>query len=179
MREGEAMKEYTGKTIRPIMFAMPSQVGWRRLLATGTLALAILAASAMSAAASEYIEEARSKVGAYGPIGEYSYYNESALFKYTEGGSYGYTVAWTQKRANTPAGYIGARARVYKEGGALCLEPGWLYNKANTSDAESFSPTGIAETCGGGNYYAKGETRAWTGYEYDTYTTFNTPYIHF
>lgn len=110
-------------------------------------------------------------------IDGYDYYNENALLEYSSE-SYGFTGVDTQKGSAVPVGYMGGLARVYKEGGALCLEGSWEYNSLKASTWGFFTPGGIARKCGGANYYAKDMSRAWNGYEYDTYSSFNTPYPH-
>lgn len=145
-----------------------------RLLAGGAIVLVTLAVSARPALASEVYGEK----GYYGPIGGYSYWNQNSLFNEGESGSWGYIKVGTQHGANVPIGYLGGQPRVYKEGGSLCLDPGWTYNETEVSAESFYSGTGIAKKCGSGNYYSSGLSRAWTGYEYDTYSSFNTPYLY-
>lgn len=148
---------------------------YRRLLAMGgVLATAVFAAYAAPALASE----THGEKGYYGPVGGHSYWNQNRLYNEGNNGSWGYIEVFTQHGSNVPAGYFGGDARVYKEGGSLCLQGGWEYNSTSAAGESFWSGTGIASKCGGGNYYSSGLSRAWTGYEYKTYSSFSTPFLY-
>lgn len=136
-----------------------------------TLALFAAAAPAYASQTSKCSDN-----GYYGPIAGYNYVNEACVVWSDTVGGYGWTYVQTQRFTNPPAGYMAAYARIYKEGGALCLYSGWAYsNGGYFVDVET--PHYPAQYCGAGNYYSRGQTAAWNGSAYDVYATFNTPYL--
>lgn len=101
----------------------------------------------------------------------YSYYNWNAIN--TTSGQPAY--AWTSVNAyqNVPAGYMGARAFIFYSNGSLCREdPSWTYNGSSSGGFSVYVTPG----CGAGPiYYSQGETRAWNGYSYDTFSSYPSP----
>lgn len=73
---------------------------------------------------------------------------------------------------NVEAGWMRARASLYRSSGQLVAHSNWRYNG---SDARYVSSSVVREA-GQGAYYAKGLTSAWDGTSrYKTYFTFRTP----
>jgi hypothetical protein len=146
----------------------------KRPLLFGAVVFSTVAFSAVPAYASS-VEGSR---GYYGPIDGHSYENWNTLYNEGESGSWGYIKVATQQGSTVPAGWMGGDPRIYKEGGALCLDPGWTYNSESTSSIAFWSGSGIADQCGSGNYYSSGASRAWDGSGYDTYSSFASLYLY-
>jgi hypothetical protein len=65
-----------------------------------------------------------------------------------------------------PAGYMGAKARLFSEGGALVIESSWYYNNEVCAGIGlNTITTGVHDE----SYYSDGITRAWNGTGYWTY----------
>ncbi|GIO27094.1 hypothetical protein [Ornithinibacillus bavariensis] len=116
------------------------------------------------------------------PTGYYSAYghNYSNYSGITTGSTSGrlYANAWTRAQTNpitneVPAGYLGARARMYNSSGTLVASTSFIYSSTKTnilnSDFASYTPTK------GSSYYSQGATQAYNGNGYTTYTTFASP----
>lgn len=66
--------------------------------------------------------------------------------------------------------------RLYKDNtGALCKQTSYSYNPS--SQNTWFSDETTAPSCGVGNYYSYGVTRAFNGNGYNSYYTFKSPNV--
>jgi hypothetical protein len=109
--------------------------------------------------------------GYYGPQAGIAYRNQNTI---VTGSSYAYGNIYIQTQplgTLAPAGYMGAQARMHKDG-VLCRATGWLYNSAGATS--HFAATSSVP-CGEGVYRAQGSSKAWTGYAYNTYASFTSP----
>ncbi|MFS0728351.1 hypothetical protein [Paenibacillus sp. 1P07SE] len=117
---------------------------------------------------------ANSNYGYYGPHNGYSYRNQAQV----ETGTYllGLTRALTQDNSYAPAGYIGVRARLYKDS-QLCYSTNMVYNHVA---AQGYNATTqiYSDGCGSGTYHSRGESAAFNGTGYNVYNTFITPNLN-
>ena len=92
--------------------------------------------------------------------------------KYATGG----TVIGSVGGVTVPAGYMGSRARLYSESGALAYYSDWRYSSSgtitmyNTKTARNFS--------GSPAFYSQGQIKVWMGTDYYTYGTYKTPNLN-
>jgi hypothetical protein len=112
---------------------------------------------------------AYSNWGYYGPYDGYSYQNQAEVSNNTR--IFAVTQAQTQNNSNTPTGYIGALARLYKNS-ALCASNGFTYTSGTASGLGV--PT-EGSGCGSGTYYSYGESAAYNGNGYNYFYTFKSP----
>lgn len=110
--------------------------------------------------------------GYYGPIAGKSYQNQSYVIDWegTAGVAAGARVK-TQNDVGVPTGYMGADAWLYKDD-VLVKTTGWKYN---TETTYLLARTTTPPNTQSGNYYAGGQTRAYNGNGYDTYSVFTSP----
>jgi hypothetical protein len=101
----------------------------------------------------------------------YAYYNWNAIDTTTGQPAYAWTAALAYQ--NVPAGYVGAKAFMYKSNGSLCrADPSWTYNGGSSGGLDVY----ITPGCGAGPvYYSQGQTRAFNGTGYDTFGSYPSP----
>ncbi|OPX85590.1 MAG: hypothetical protein A4E53_03399 [Pelotomaculum sp. PtaB.Bin104] len=129
--------------------------------------LGILIASAAVAFASEAVSAWKPYI-----INGIDYENQAMVSNTS--GAYGYT--WVQSiDYQLPPGYMGAMARLYKDG-ALCRLTDYAYNNGY---AYSLAVATSIDS-GPGTYYSKGFTRGWDTLldDYVTYETYKTPSLN-
>ena len=108
----------------------------------------------------------------YGPVLGYPYRNRAFVVTSSGVGAWAYSEVETTDGRNAPAGYMGVMENLYNGSGNLMKTRGWSY----TPDASQgyFVPTTPPVT-NHGNYYSKGQSRAWNGSSYNTYNTNQSP----
>lgn len=108
----------------------------------------------------------------YGPVGGYSYFNQSDLiFADTSTSKWAEVDATTTSSSTPPAGSIGTQPTLYRNN-AQCAASAMKYASYAT---KFYSTSTNPKTCGSGVYYAKGSTAAYNGNGYNTYYTNSSP----
>lgn len=110
--------------------------------------------------------------GYYGPYLGYSYKNRAMV-------SDDYrlladTTVANQVSGNIPTGYMGALARLWKDG-VLVASTDWYYNGFPCNSISTATPDGSFSS---GTYYSKGLSSAYNGSGYTVYYTFQSPSIN-
>ncbi|WP_144938536.1 hypothetical protein [Paenibacillus sp. 32O-W] len=123
----------------------------------GTLSSIVMASSATS------IKKSYSVNG-------YHYFNQATI--HAEADNYVTAVLYAESAYEVPAGYIGVNARLYKNT-SLCTSTGMSYN-GNPIYGMGISTGGA---CGSGSYKANGVSAAWNGTSYNTYDSYDTPFL--
>ncbi len=150
----------------------------RKLALAGSLAL--LATIVPLGAVPAYASEATGNLGYYGPVDGISYWNQNGIIN--NGGSYqeGYIAVGNQVNSNVPTGYLGGLPETFSQAGVLCLAGAWNYN-GSPVEADFFytKEENMANNCGGpGYFYSWGESRAYNGNGYYTYSSFKSPVLY-
>jgi hypothetical protein len=103
----------------------------------------------------------------------YPYYNYNIIDTTTGSPAYAWIDVWVDANYNAPAGYMGARAFMFYSNGSLCNEEtSWIYNGSATAGFDTY----VTPACGAGPvYYSQGQTRAWNGTGYDTFSSDKSP----
>lgn len=133
----------------------------------GLLAFLLSTGIGMAAAGTAYGLQAY-----YGPVGGYSYWNQSYIVTAT-GTDSARVINSVDGSGNAPGGYMGVLARGYNaNSGALVCSYGWQYSPGSTHSMNYLCTfTGSSSS----SYYSRGQTKAWTGTSYNTYATFASP----
>lgn len=133
----------------------------------------LLGISVLPVAALPY-STATGSMGSYGPVSGYSYYNDSTISNWGTGnGINAKEMVATQNGSLAPTGYMGALCWLYKSG-IIIRTANWKYNQEpdnlmlNITDSNYVSAS---------DYYADGETRAYNGNGYTTYSGYQSPYL--
>lgn len=112
---------------------------------------------------------------AYGPQAGYSYYNYNGVTTNgTSGPVSAIATAQNQSGSNAPAGYMGVYARLFRDDGSLVWDAG---NHYNSGPAVSITIPASYFYNLNWTYYSKGLTYAYNGNGYNTYSTFQSPFI--
>lgn len=116
-----------------------------------------------------YAGVANSNYVSYGPVFGYTYKNQASI---STGGTSAAAYTWVQNYdyANVPAGYMGAKARMYNSSNVLVAQSDYLYNSSS-----SYGFNQMTMRSASGTYYSKGLTQAWNGSAYNTYNTAQSP----
>lgn len=140
----------------------------RRMVFLVVATSAMVIGGATSAAASAVY----SIWGTYGPILGIPYANRSEMSN-TYSPAESTTWVKSTNGATIPAGWSGAQASLYLNGGT-CGHGAMVYEEVATS-----SPWGTSfdKWCGSGNYYARGSTAAYNGNGYSFYYTHESPIL--
>lgn len=128
----------------------------------------------LSAAASSV----QSDYGYYSVYG-YDYQNYSTI-RMSNYAGYRYAYASTgvscTSTTSVPAGYFGAKSRIYDVNGQVVIESSYTFS--NGPAGSWYAPTVSTSGFDGGTlYYSKGATAAYNGDGYDYYVTFQTPFL--
>ncbi|WP_333871793.1 hypothetical protein [Desulforamulus putei] len=110
----------------------------------------------------------------YGPVGGYSYTNKSSV-GYTDNSSGVWGSTNVTASAYVPVSYIGINARLFNSAGSLKTSTGFIYNTTSTKGFTVVSDNYYTH----GTYYSKGETRAYTGTGYNTYSSNQSPNVNY
>jgi hypothetical protein len=110
--------------------------------------------------------------GYYGPFVGYSYKNKADCADSTR--VYASTTVSSQGTSSVPAGYMGAKASLYKND-ALYEYTSMYYT--TTAAVSTSVPTSGGTNAPSGTYYSKGITAAYNGNGYSTYYTYQSPSI--
>lgn len=108
--------------------------------------------------------------GYYGPISGYNYKNRAVL-NVDGNGQLALTSVFKDGSGTVPSGYMGAQARLFKDG-SLYKYSTMQYS---SSEASAFAVSTGYHDGGSGTYYSYGITAAYNGNGYDTYYTFKSP----
>ncbi len=111
-----------------------------------------------------------SEWGYYGPYSGYSYKNR-ALLDVDGNGQNAMTSVYYTGSGTVPSGYMGAQARLFKNG-SLYKYSTMQYN--SSADYGFVASTGYASG-GSGTYYSYGITAAFNGNGYNNFYTFQSP----
>jgi hypothetical protein len=142
----------------------------------GLVLIAILMANALAA----FAGSATSAQGYY-TVYNHNYFNESSITTGIDPNGKPYANAYTGAMCNpcepsnsVPAGYLGAKARLFNASNQLISQTEFVYNSSSDwveySDSARLSPAVL-----GAAYYSYGITAAYNGNGYTTYYTFVSP----
>lgn len=113
--------------------------------------------------------------GNYGPVNGYSYKNRAMAQVYNNYLGAGTDVS-NQAYVSVPAGYMGAKARLYNSSNVLVDFSTMEYNSVSVI---SFGVLFQRNSYPRGYYYSKGITAAYNGNGYTQYTTLQSPNIYY
>ncbi|MDI6816951.1 MAG: hypothetical protein QME41_07160 [Actinomycetota bacterium] len=106
----------------------------------------------------------------YFTCGSYGYKNQAEVMTTTYG-AYASTYIHSDPSVTRPAGWYGAKARLYNDSGVLVKWTDFFYS--------SSAATGFAKMTGAytvkGNYYSYGISQSWTGSAYHGHATWTSP----
>lgn len=106
----------------------------------------------------------------YFTCGSYGYKNR-AIVGTDSGGAYAGTFIYSDPSVNRPAGWYGAKARLYNDSDTLVKWTDFFYSSA--SDYYYSMATGNYTVRG--NYYSYGISQSWTGSAYHGHATWTSP----
>lgn len=160
--------------LRVVWGGRSDRTAWTRIFRVLTISCVLGLAGTTAAWAATTVTGSKGYYSTYG----WNYYNYNQLTNAGAEGSWGTTYAYHDNDGSVPGGYMGAYARVYTPSGHLCVSGGWTYNYAGAVGVGETTSGGIQATCGAGNYYSQGLTRAYNGNGYNTFTTFQSPQLY-
>ncbi|SHK84271.1 hypothetical protein [Desulforamulus aeronauticus] len=128
----------------------------------------------ISATAFALVADGTSK--SYGPVGGYSYTNQSSVgYTNSSSGVWASTTARVSGSVQVPVSYIGVDAKLYNSAGSLKTSTGFKYNDMKTGGYGVVTPNYYTHD----TYYSKGDTRAYTGTGYITYSSNQSPNVNY
>ena len=80
-----------------------------------------------------------------------------------------------EAKNSTPSGYIGAKAYLYSETGALKSNSSWSYNDKSLSASGGW--TNVCSYTNTGSYYSQGSVKLYNGDGYNTYSCTKSPCV--
>lgn len=129
--------------------------------------LFVLLLSAPMLAKAEFSSSPTKNVSVYGR--SYSFYSSVS-----SDSSGAWSHAHVNADGNLPAGYCGAKGRLFDSQGTLRAQSAWRYNAGGTSGLGEMTPTYRQP----GTYYGQAQAQFYNGNGYQTYTAYRTPNIH-
>lgn len=132
----------------------------------------VLGFSTMSVFAYTYVNGTYSY---YGPVLTYLYENRATITDWGDGlGINSGAAVSTQDGEDTPEGYMGVQAWLYKDDVLIYSSP-WSYNA--TPDHLETAWTDVSYD--NGTYYGDGQSKAYNGNGYNTYSMNSTPILQY
>lgn len=150
---------------------MASALGWYVRVALAACVGGVTAALAVPSYAGYAIGDVR-YLGCYEG---HCYDNRSDIYT----NYYGYQaiaseIIYTDGGNNTPAGYMGDRARLFYNG-AVCKQDNWNYNSTATNYMVVNAGDGHTTACGAGVYYSQYDTAVWDNGAYVVFSAYPSP----
>lgn len=111
----------------------------------------------------------------YGPVNGFSYQNRAFVSSDYPNGVYAVAQVKPQSGGSAPAGYMGARARLYNGSGSLVNATSWYYTNSVSWGLDVYGDDVYTTD----SYYSYGQSKAYNGSGYNTYDTYQSPNVNY